>query len=79
MREKRRGFTPHTGVFPPIEPVSQWTIAEKKTNRGEGGLRTNFFENPLEFLGFSFTAGNSKQSKASPVEIPQNCVNPQKF
>ena len=78
MLEKRRGFTPHAGVFPPIEPVSQWTIAEKK-NRGEGGLRTNVFENPLEFLGFSFTAGDSKQNKASPVEIPQNCVTPTKI
>ena len=41
-----------------------------------GGLRTNFVENPLEFLGFCFTPGISKQYKASPAEIPQNCVTP---
>ena len=46
---------PHTGVLPPIEPVSQWTIPHKKTNRvGVGGLRTYFFEKPLELLGFCF-------------------------
>ena len=28
MWEKKRGFTPHTGVLLPIMPVSQWTIPE---------------------------------------------------
>ena len=31
--------------------------SRKKINRGKGGLRTNFFENPLEFLDFSFNLG----------------------
>ena len=75
MWEKRRVLPPCRGCSPPIEPVSQWTIPEKNQTGG-GGLRTNFFENPLEFLGFCFNHGNSKQNKASPVEIPQNCVTP---
>ena len=37
MWEKRRGSTFHAGVLPPIEPVSQWTIPEKKTKWGGGG------------------------------------------
>ena len=72
---EKRVFTPYAGVLPPIEPVFLWTIPEKKQT-GRRGLRTNFFENLLEFLGFSFTPGNSKQDKASPIEIPQNCVTP---
>ena len=80
MWEKRRGFTspplPYARVLPlPIEPVSQWTIPEKN-KQGGGGLRANLFETPLEILDFSFTPENSKQNKASPVAIPQNCVTP---
>ena len=33
-----------------------------------------FFENPLEFFIFIFTPGNSRQKKAQPLDIPQNCV-----
>ena len=36
MGKGEGSFTPHAGVLPPIEPVSQWTILEKKTNRGGG-------------------------------------------
>ena len=80
MWEKRRGFTSHARVLAAVEPVSQWTIPEKNGgNREGGGLRTNFFENPLGFLGFCFNPANSKQNKASPKEIPQNCYTPQKF
>ena len=73
MGEEEGFYFPHAVVFHPIEPLSQWTIPEKKQT-GEGGSRKNFFENPLEFLGFSFTPENSKQNKTSPVETPQNCV-----
>ena len=48
--------SPMQGCSPPIEPVLQWTIPHKKTNRvGVRGLRTYFFENPYEFSGFCFT------------------------
>ena len=51
---------------PAIEPVSQWTIAEKyKQEKWE--IEKKIFENPLEFSDFCFTPGNSKQNKASPV------------
>ena len=44
-----RGFYAHAGVLPPsVEPVWQWIIPEK-TKQGEGGLRTNLFENPWDF------------------------------
>ena len=58
---EKKGFRapPHlkAGVLPPIEPVSQWTIPQKKTNRvgGGGRVRTYFFEKHLEFLGLCFT------------------------
>ena len=58
--------------------LSQYhNVFHKKKQKGEGGggrLRTNFFENPLGFLGFCFNPGNSKQNKASPKEISQNCA-----
>ena len=77
---EEEGFYPHAGVLPPIEPVSQWTF-QRKTKQQGGWLRTNLFENPLEFFGFFFTPGNSKENKASPAEIPENCVSytPHKF
>ena len=37
MWEKRRGFTPNGGMLPPVEPVSQWTIPEKKQTGGREG------------------------------------------
>ena len=37
MWDKRGFTTPHAGVLPPIEPVSQWTIPQKKKNRVEVG------------------------------------------
>ena len=40
MWEKRRGFTPHAEVLPPIEPVSHWTIPEKL---GGGGVEDKLF------------------------------------
>ena len=69
-------WAPHAGVHPPIEPVSQWTIPEKNKKEGRRWLRTYFFENPLEFLGFCFTPENSKQNKASHLEAPQNSFKP---
>ena len=36
---------------------------------GGGGWGTPFFAKPLEFLGFCFTHGNSKQNKALPLEV----------
>ena len=58
-------------------------LDSSKKNK-QGRLRTYFFEPPppcqagctapLEFLGFYFTPGNSRQNKASPLETPQNCV-----
>ena len=63
-----QGCTP-----PPIEPVSQWAIPEN-TKQGGEVVEDKLLKTPWELLGFSFTPGNSKQNKASPVEIPQNCV-----
>ena len=48
----------------------------RKKSNGRRGSRADFFEKPLEFLGFCFNHGNSEQNKASPVEIPQNYVTP---
>ena len=51
---------------------TQWAIPEKSLT---GGLRTYFFEKPPGiFHFFYFNPGNSKQNKASSLEIPQNCV-----
>ena len=51
-------YRPHAGVLPAIEPVSQWTTTQKNQTGwavgGGRGLRTYFFENPLEFFGFCF-------------------------
>ena len=50
-----------------------WAIPEK-TQTG-GGLRIYFFEKPpWNFSLFYFTPGNSRQNKAQPQDIPQNCV-----
>ena len=52
-------------------PLSQYRngLFQKKNQTG-GGLLIYFFENPLEFLGFCFTSGNSKQNKSPPLEPP---------
>ena len=71
MWEKSRGFYLHAGVLSPY-----WASITMDYCRKNQTLRTNFYENPLEFLGFGFTPGNSKQIKATPVKIPQNCVTP---
>ena len=34
----------------------------------------HFFDPPWKFSFFYFTPGNSKQNKAQPLDIPQNCV-----
>ena len=47
----------------------------KNQTGGKGRqVRTYFFENLLEFLGFHFIPGNSKKYKPSPLEALQNCV-----
>ena len=38
-------FYPHAEVLPPTEPVSQWTITEKKT-APEGGVKDKRFWKP---------------------------------
>ena len=52
----------YTGVLPPIEPVSQWTIPEKNPN-GEGGLMTipkrRSKRRPWKFQKKGFTQRNS--------------------
>ena len=58
--------------------IHYW-LFQKKNRKGEGGggrgLRPYFFlENPLEFFSFHFTSVNSRENKAPPLEIPQNCV-----
>ena len=68
-------------------PASKCTIPEKVQKdaggRWEGGMQvrrkgSNIFEkNPgtIEFVTF----GNTKESKTSPVNIPQSCGTPWKF
>ena len=75
MNLGEEGFYPLCRGAPPYWASISMDYSRKKQT-GRRGLRTNFFENLLEFLGFSFTPGNSKQDKASPIEIPQNCVTP---
>ena len=73
MWQKRGRFNPPPppmkGCFPLLSKYLNG-LFQKKTKQGRGVSRTNLFENPLKFLGFSFTPGNSKQCKASHVEIP---------
>ena len=48
-------------------------LFQKKSK--QGGLRIYFFEKlPGIFHYFFFTPGNSRQNKAQPLYIPQNCV-----
>ena len=50
-------------------PYKVWAIPEKTK---QGGLRTYFFEKPLEFFHFlNFAPGNSRQNKVPTLEIPQ--------
>ena len=51
--------------------VTKWAIPEKIET---GELRIYFFETPGTFHFFYFTSGNSRQNKAQPLDIPQNCV-----
>ena len=44
----------------------------RKTNKGR--LRTYFLETPWIFSFFYFNPGSSRQNKAPPLDIPQNCV-----
>ena len=62
------------GCSPLLSQYHNGLLHKKKTNGGGGRLRTNFFENPLGFLGFCFNPRNSEQNKASPKEISHNCV-----
>ena len=51
-----------------------WAIPQKIQMKG---LRIYFFEPPPPpgiFHFFYFTNGNSRQNKAPPLDIPQNCV-----
>ena len=54
---EEEGFYPPWRDAPPYWASITMNYSRKKINRGEGGLRTNFFENPLEFLDFSFNLG----------------------
>ena len=65
-----RRFTLYAGGAPPYWASITKEYSRKKSNWEKGELRTNLFENLLEFLGFSFNPWNSKQNKASSVEIP---------
>ena len=47
---------------------SEMGHSRKNPNRG---LRIYFFGNPLEFY---FTPGKSRQNKAQPLDISQNCI-----
>ena len=48
--QEKRGFIPQAGVLHPIDPVSQWTVPEKKKHGGGGGgWGKTFFENSLNF------------------------------
>ena len=40
----------------------------------QGGWRHTFLKTPWKFLFLYFIPGNSRQNKAPPLEIPQNCV-----
>ena len=55
--------------------ISGLGYSRKKSNRGDGeGWGHTFLKTPLKFFIFHFTPGNSRQSKAPPLEIPRNCV-----
>ena len=45
-----------------------------RTKQGRGGFRIHLFYPPWKFSFFYFTPGNSKQNKAQPLDIPQDCV-----
>ena len=57
--------------------VSLLPLGYSRKKSKQGGLRINFFEPPPPpefFIFFFFTPGNSRQNKAQPLDIPQNCV-----
>ena len=50
-------------------------LFQKKSKQGGGGWGYTFLEKkPWNFSFLYFTPGNSRQNKAQPLEIPQNCV-----
>ena len=61
-------FYPHAEVLPPTEPVSQWTITEKKQPR-KGGLRTNVFENLPEIPNKATPPKNSTKLCYTPQRV----------
>ena len=66
---------PSTFVWWTFACNQKWAIPEKKQTGGGGGVEDIlFWKPPLELFIFYFTPGNSLQSKAPPLEIPQNCV-----
>ena len=67
------------GVSLPIEPVSQWTIPEKKTGR-RGGLTTYSFKKTLCFLAILLYPWKFLTNQAfSPRNPTRFCYTPQKF
>ena len=52
--------------------IEKWAIPEKIQT---GGIKDIiFWKNPWNFSFFYFIPGNSRQNKAQPLDIPQNCV-----
>ena len=82
MWEKRRGFTPHEDVPPsppPIEPVSQWTIAEKN-KRGKGEIENKDFWKPLGILRFLLYPWKFQTKQGfTLINFTKLCYTPQKF
>ena len=49
-------------------------IGPFQKNPNMGGSGYTFLETPWNFSFFYFIPGNSRQNKAQPMDIPQNCV-----
>ena len=74
------GFTFHTRMLLPSEPVSQQAIPEKKKNRGKGRLRTYVFEKTPGIFRFLFYPWKFQTKQGiTPRNSTKLCYTPQKF
>ena len=77
---EKKCFTPMQGCSSYWASITM-DYSRKKLNRWGMGLKAYYFGNPpLEFLGISFTPGNSNQSKRlHPRNSTKFCYTPQNF
>ena len=70
-------FESYRVIYVKVIYVSNCVIVlfQKKSKQGGGGVEDSytFLKTPAGIFHF-FTSGNSRQNKARPLNIPQNCV-----